>query len=428
MHLASGRHAERIGVLPPMKWFRFLALGYTVSAFGSHLNMVAVGLYAYLVTGSALHTGLFMALRVGAGFLAGLASGALTARFPRKRVMVAADVTQAAALLSLAVTPADSAHALLYAVAATTGACQTLTTVSLRSGVPSIVGQDDRIKANALLVTCRAAAMVAGFAAAGIVVPWAGFAAVFFVNAATFALSAANISWLPVLRDVPVPDDSAAPARRGALSSLTAARAVFLAAPLLLGLVLVRAGDAIGSASHIVGLPIHAADVVPDDPASFLSQFWTGWALGMVLAQQVIMRAVTRMGRAPGERAFAVGTMAMSLFFVVSFTGVTSWTLFAVALLAGLADGYSETVYLSRLQTVDEGRRTAVFGAVAMIEQSSLGVGMLISAMLLSVLPPQAVVTILHGFGVLSGLALLIYVAVRRARARRPAELSEVSQ
>ncbi|MGH8791697.1 MAG: MFS transporter [Stackebrandtia sp.] len=404
-----------------MKWFRFLAAGYTVSSFGSYLNMIAIGLYAYLVTGSALHTGLFMALRVGAGFLAGLASGPLTARFPRKRVMIAADLTQATAMLSLAVTPVDSAQTLLYAVAVSTGACQTLTMVSLRSGVPSIVGQEERVKANALLVTSRATAMVAGFAGAGILVDSAGFAVVFSVNAAAFAISAANLSWLPVLREIPALAAHKASERRGH-SSLSAAGAVFAAAPMLLALVLVRAGDAIGSSSHIVGLPIYAATMNPDDPARFLSQFWTGWAVGMVLTQQVVMRVATRNGHVPGERSFAAGTVVMSLLFVASFTGVTSWSLVAVALLAGLADGYSETAYVSRLQTVDEGRRTAMFGAVAMIEQSSLGTGMVVSAMLLSALPPSVVVTVLHGFGVASGLSLLVYATVRRARAPRPAE------
>ena len=59
----------------PLLLFRVLVAGTMVSAFGSFLNMVALNLFVYQVTGSALQAGLFMALRLASGFTAGLAGG-----------------------------------------------------------------------------------------------------------------------------------------------------------------------------------------------------------------------------------------------------------------------------------------------------------------------------------------------------------------
>lgn len=404
-----------------MTWFRFLVAGYTVSAFGSNLNMVAVGLYAYLVTGSPLHTGLFMALRVAAGFLAGLAAGPLVTRLPRKRIMVTADLVQSTAMLSLALLPAAAAVGPLYGVAVATGACHTLTTVSLRSGVPAMVGQSARVRANGMLVSARAVAMVAGFAAAGILVGSIGYTAVFSITAATFALSAANLSWLPVLASVPGPQRQPGERR----SSLALAAAAFQAAPLLAAMVAVRAGDALGSASHIVGLPVYATIIEPAAPAVFLSQFWTAWAVGMLLAQQLVTRLAGRRPGAVNEWSFTAATIAMSALFIGAFAGLTGIGLMFVALLAGLADGYTETAYLSRLQTVSDDRRGPMFGMVAMVEQSSLGIGMVVAAGLLQAFPPPLVAVAMHGFAILLGLSLLTLLVVRRLGQTPAAEPSQ---
>jgi len=85
-----------------------------------------------------------------------------------------------------------------------------------------------------------------------------------------------------------------------------------------------------------------------------------------------------------------------------------------VALLPGLPDGYTETASLSRLPAVADDRRGPMFGMVAMVEQSSLGVGMVIAAGLLQTLPPRLVVAGMHGFAILLGLSLLLLLVSRR--------------
>jgi predicted MFS family arabinose efflux permease len=421
------------GVLPgdrPRSLFHFrcLVAGYTVSSFGNHLNLVALNLFAYLTTGSALQTGLLMALRLATGLVTGLAAATVVSRFTRKRVMIAADLAQATAMVVLALAPVSAAAGLLYCAAVVTGAAATLSSVSLRGGVPEMVGQERRARANALLVSARSLAMITGLASAGVIVAATGFTTAFLIDAATFVISAVNLSWLPlpVSRHGGATDRPAAkavPPAPGWTATLAVGRGALRAAPILVAMIGVRAGDGFGSSSHLVGLPVYAAEVRPADPASFLSQVWTAWAIGSLLTQQVVGRLASRGAGVLGERSFAAGTAVMSAMFIVVFSGLPPVLLLTVALCAGLADGLTETAYLSRLQQVDDGRRDAVFGVVAAAESTGLGLGMVVSASLLDRFGAPTTVALMHGSVVALALVMLALTAVaglRRRDRRRP--------
>ncbi|MFI6226230.1 MFS transporter [Micromonospora echinospora] len=404
--------------------FRLLVVGTSVSAFGSYLNMVALNLFVYQATGSALQTGAFMALRLGAGFLAGLAGGTIAARLPRRPVMVACDLTQAAALVALAVAPTSIRLGLLPVVAVAGGLLGTTSSVLLRSSVPDLVSDSDRVTANGLLVTGRAVAMTLGFAAGGLLVGWLGYRAAFLVDAGTFLFSGLLLAALP-LRFPNHRGRSTEPAvdRPDARRQRRLALAALVAAPAVLVIVVVRAADALGSASHNVGLPIYATQVRPEDPAAFVGNFFAVWAVGLLTAHQLVKR-LNRRG--PGfddprrsELAFIVGTCVMSAAFVVAFTDLPGYWVFAVALVAGAADGFTEISYTTRLQAEPDPQRGHFFGATAMAENGGLGVGMLLAAGLLELWRPLPVAAVMHGAVV--ALALAVAVAgVLRHRSTAP--------
>ncbi|BCL17560.1 MFS transporter [Micromonospora sagamiensis] len=405
--------------------FRLLVVGTSVSAFGSYLNMVALNLFVYQATGSALQTGAFMALRLAAGFLAGLTGGTVAARLPRRPVMVACDLTQAAALVALAVSPASVRLGLLPVVAVAGGLLGTTSSVLLRSSVPDLVPGPDRVTANGLLVTGRAVAMTLGFAAGGLLVGWLGYRAAFLVDAGTFLFSGLLLAALPL----PFPNHRTRPA--GPVTDATdrpdgrrrrrLALAALLAAPAVLVIVVVRAADALGSASHNVGLPIYATQVRPEDPAAFVGNFFAVWAVGLLTAHQLVKR-LNRRG--PGlddprrsELAFIVGTCVMSTAFVAAFVDLPGYWVFAVALVAGAADGFTEISYTTRLQAEPDPQRGYFFGATAMAENGGLGVGMLLAAGLLELWRPLPVAAAMHGTVVVLAVAVALAGALRhRAR------------
>lgn len=416
-----------------MRHFRFLVVGNAVSAYGSYLDMIALSLFAYSLTGSALQTGLFLALRLGANVLSGFGAGILASRFDRKRLMVTSDVTQAFALIVLVVAPATAQVGLLYAVAVVTGAGATVTSVALRSSIPEIVGADQRVRANALLATGRSLAMVASFASAGVLVSTVGYTGAFLIDAGAFLFSAAVLARLPITTrsarpaaatagapqsSVPVSGPADAPQRAGFLTEQMTALRYLRLTPILLALVSLRAVDAFGSASHNVGLPVLSTLLDPQHPAAFMSQFWATWAIGNIIAQRAVARWAARTGRTINERAFAAGAAVMSVAFILAFTAPPLPLAVLVALAAGIADGFTEIAYTTRLQAAPDDQRGYVFGFSATAENLGFGVGMVACSFLLERLSPLTVVTVFHGVAVLLALAFL---AVLWARRRAPA-------
>ncbi|MEW1693226.1 MFS transporter [Streptomyces sp. NPDC091265] len=396
-----------------MKHFRLLVLGNGVSAYGSYLNMVALNVFVYDVTGSALAAGLFMAVRLGTSVAAGFVSGRLVSAYDRKRLIVGADLGQALALLALLLAPEAGRISLLYCLAVVTGGCSTLSQVALRSSIPEIVGAEHRTRANGLLVTGRSLAMIAGFSSAGVVVAQLGYTAAFVLDAVTFLVSASVLLVLPIrtrARSEGAGDVEAGAPDAGRRSL----RLLWGAAPVLMAMIAVRAVDGLGSSSHNVALPVYSSLLDPDHPATFISQFWATWAVGTIIAQQVLARYTRRTGQTLGERAFAAGACVMSGAFIVVFSGLPTVPALATALVAGAADGLTEVVYVSRLQAVPDEQRGPLFGLSASAENAGFGLGMLISGSLLESFSPFQVVTSLHGLAIVLCLALLALLVSRR--------------
>lgn len=406
-----------------MRHFRFLVAGSALSSYGSYLNMVALNLFAYQITGSALQTGLFMALRLTASVVGGGVAGTLAARFDRKRLMISSDLTQATALLALVLAPVGVRSTLLYALAVITGLTSTCTSVALRSAIPEIVGAEQRVAANALLVTWRSMAMVVGFASAGAVVSWLGFTAAFVVDAGTFLISAANLALLPLTTRQAPSRVAADPADARPTATHRVALTLLRATPLLMFMMAIRGVDGLGSSSHNVGLPIRSTELDPDHPAIFLSQFWATWAIGNIVAQQAVRRLSRRRGYAPGERAFALGVIVMSASFILTFVGLPTPVAIPVMLVAGMADGFTDTAYTSRLQSAPDAQRAQLFGMSAMVENLGFGVGMVLSASLLERFSALQVVTTMHGAATVVGLCFLaVLLRSRRSTARGRAD------
>ncbi|WP_282699549.1 MFS transporter [Streptomyces sp. CC219B] len=403
-----------------MPRFRLLATAYAVSAYGNYLNLIALSLFSYEVTGTAFGIGAVMALRLFAGVLSGPAAGALTGRVGRRTVMICTDAAQAAAMTVLALTATATPLWLLGLAVVVLGAGNTFFTVALRSAVPAMVGQDRRAHANGLLVTARSLATVLGFASAAPVIGYGGYAAAFTLNAASFVVSGAA---LVVLR--PRTEEAGARAGAGAGAEGVGGATgggqrrvrwrVWAGVPaLLLGMVLLRGTDALASSSHNVALPVVADLADPSHPALFMSRFWAAWAVGTVLAHQVLKRVRTKDGAAWGERGFALGTCAMSCAFVLAFTGLPDLALVLAAAAAGFADGWTEIVYTTRLQAAPDRERGRLFGLSATAEQSGFALGTVAAAAALEALAPLTVVALFHGTAVCGALVLLL--AARRGR------------
>ncbi|MGW6582068.1 MFS transporter [Streptomyces globisporus] len=385
--------------------------------------MVALNLFVYETTGRALAMGLFMAVRLASGFVAGLVVGGLLARFSAKSIMLWANVGQGAVMLVLILAPESLVTGALMAVSVVIGACGTLFMVALRSSIPEMVGEDRRAWANSLSITGRSLAMVAGFASAGVVVSLVGYTAAFLLDMATFVICAVTVALLPIAGGKGAGTDAGKPgkAEKSGPRWRPVAFLALAAAPGLGLMVALRGVDAFGSSSHNAALPIYSTSLDASNPAVFVSAFWCVWALGNIGAQQVIQRYTQRTGKTVGALGFGYGTVVMSAAFIAAFAGFPLAVTALIALIAGAADGLTEVAYTSHLQTLPATLRGHAFGLSATFENLGFGVGMILVAAALDRFSPLAVVGWSHGAAIVVAVVFLLRVAaLRRAEPAGP--------
>ena len=204
LRTAIGLPRPKTPVIPPA-WvtllrqpaFSLLLAGELVSFVGDNIFFVAVTLWVWKLTGSA--TMLAMALIaaiVGQGIL-GFLAGAFADRFDRRKVIIISDIARAGLVFTLAfILPRDLRWGILLILLLNVGV------VFFRSGIfaliPSVVPRKDLLAANALYQTTQRVGEILGSALGGAIVVSVGFQAAFFVDAASFFVSAVCVALMRV--------------------------------------------------------------------------------------------------------------------------------------------------------------------------------------------------------------------------------------
>lgn len=174
-------------------------LGATaVSLVGSMLTTVALPWFVLQTTGSAAKTGLTGSFVVLPGFIAGIFGGTLVDRLGYKRVSVAADIVSGCGVALVPLLHHTVGLALWQLLACVfLGALLSVPGLTARrSLVPELAGlaglRLERV--NATLEGIQYLALLLGPPIAGLLIGWLGASNVLWIDAATFAASAAIIS------------------------------------------------------------------------------------------------------------------------------------------------------------------------------------------------------------------------------------------
>ena len=196
--------------------FALLWAGMTVSLLGNGIFLVALAWQVYDLDNDPVALSLVGTAWTG-GMVAFLLTGGIVSdRIDRRRVLVAADLVRAAALVAMGALALAGTIAVwhLVVLAAAIGVGEAFFGPAFGALVPDIVAAEDLVQANALDQFVRqSAARLAGPALGGVVVAAVGPGTAFLVDAATFAVSAACVA---ALRVRPAPDvrEAARSARR----------------------------------------------------------------------------------------------------------------------------------------------------------------------------------------------------------------------
>ncbi|EDY42780.1 MFS transporter [Streptomyces sp. SPB074] len=177
--------------------FRRYLLGQAASQFGDSLVPLTIAFAALDVSGPG---GLGLVLAANRLPVAGLVlvGGALGDRWPRRALMVGADVSRCVVQVACGVLllTGHAGLASLIVLQALAGAGTALFVPAASGLVPSLVGKERVQEANALLGLVGNINKVASISVAGVLVAWSGTGTALLVDGATFALSALALAGL----------------------------------------------------------------------------------------------------------------------------------------------------------------------------------------------------------------------------------------
>src|SRR5712692_1705206 len=170
--------------------FRRLFLAHGISRAGDAFNTVALVVLVFQLTGSGVGVAGTVAFEILPVLLFGPIAGLVADRYPRRRVMVLADLARSglAALIAISHTSTPLAYGVAFGLS--TGSL--LFNPAASSLLPELLGDDDEIvEANSALWTVAVGAQIILAPLAGALIAAVGVGWAFGVNAASYLASAA---------------------------------------------------------------------------------------------------------------------------------------------------------------------------------------------------------------------------------------------
>ncbi|HJQ29513.1 MAG TPA: MFS transporter, partial [Rubrobacter sp.] len=177
---------------------RFLRLwiGQGTSFVGDAVSMVALVVLVFQVSESASAVGGALVARLLPTIASPLA-GVLADRVDRRVILVASDLARAVLVLGL-IFARDLVT--IYIFVFLMGLARTLFNPAIRAAFPSVVGERNLTRANALISSTFSVAETAGPALGGLLVAAVGVDVAFVLDAATYLVSAALLSLISLPR------------------------------------------------------------------------------------------------------------------------------------------------------------------------------------------------------------------------------------
>ncbi len=174
--------------------FALLWLGGLISMAGDWILFAALPFFVYERTGSTVATAGMIVASLAPSVALGTVAGVFVDRWDRKRVLVVANLVQAAAVALLLLVPNDGWLWVVYAVAAAQSAVASFSHPAEGALLPSLVDDADLVPANALNALNNRLARLGGAPVGGALFAYVGLEAVVVVDCATFVAAALLIT------------------------------------------------------------------------------------------------------------------------------------------------------------------------------------------------------------------------------------------
>lgn len=170
--------------------FALLWAGGLVSDLGDWMLLVALPVYVFQLTGSALIMSTVFVVELVPALIFGQVAGVLVDRWDRRRILVVGGSVQAALLLPLLAATTVDRLWIVYVVAAIQACLARLCAPAKAALVPTLVTRDQLTGANALSAVSDNLARLVGSPLGGLAIQFLGLVGVVIVDAVTYVLSA----------------------------------------------------------------------------------------------------------------------------------------------------------------------------------------------------------------------------------------------
>ena len=185
--MSSQSFRRQSGLMRRNRGFRLLALATFASGLGTWIAVIALSVDVYDRTGSATWVSALLVADFLPSVAIGVLMGPLIDRLSRRRIMILADLARLGIFAALPFT--DSAAAIVV-LAAAAGFATGFFRPASYAGLPNLVSAEELPAANSLLRAGEYLSWTIGTALGGVIVAAAGPDVAYWINSATFLVSA----------------------------------------------------------------------------------------------------------------------------------------------------------------------------------------------------------------------------------------------
>lgn len=194
-----GRMLGPYGVLRGNRNLQLLFGGQVVSSFGDWLYVLALGILAYEITGSATVVAVLTFARLLPYAVLLPFSGILADRGNRKVLMISADVGRSACMFGLLFAGSEGTLWIAYPLVFVATAFSSLFQPAMSSVLPAIVGDEEKlVEANSIWAQMDSVSFVLGPALGGMLALLGAPELAFVINGVTFLVSAVTLLFVRI--------------------------------------------------------------------------------------------------------------------------------------------------------------------------------------------------------------------------------------
>lgn len=396
------------GGLLGLSSFRLLFGATLASSVGTWLAYVALIIDVYDRTGSAAWVSALLIAEFAPLIVAGLLAGPLLDRLPRRRLLIGSDLVRVAVFCIIPFASSTLQIVILALIAGTATSCFR---PALYAGLPNLVDEARLPRANGLLQASENGTQILGPIIGGVLVAASGPEPAYWVNAASFAVSAGLIAAITQSLE------RGTTVREGHWRELVAGLALVRRSPGLL--VVLVAWGIVMAAAGLIGVSeiVLAKEVFDAGDAGYglmLSAMGVGLVVGGVRAGSILDRRGLR-----ASYVAALGAMAVGMAATAAAPGV--WVAAALLVLAGLGNGVALVGNALLVQRgVADDMRGRAFTVAMSVTAAALGAGTIAAGPLTDAVGARvvwAIAAALTAAGAGAGAVLLRRLAAPERRA-----------